>query len=272
MTHRRDVLKASLGCVGMLAMPRVFAAPAAMPAATEASLSLPEAINKAGRQRMLSQRSAKAWLMQALAVTPDVATKLLQSSMTLFEAQMVELSRFQPTTDVQTALVQLSADWQSYRAALLVPPSPESAVQIYARNEAVLSAAHAATQAYERASGTTEGRLINVAGRQRMLSQRMAKFVYFARYGVESQASVEALGKAREEFIKALELLKAAPQNTAQITNELSLADQQWFFFQNALGQGNSPKALQAIATTSERILEQLNLVVGLYETLARPA
>ncbi|TVO64158.1 hypothetical protein FHP89_11365 [Denitromonas ohlonensis] len=272
MTHRRDVIKAVLGGMGVLAVPRVFAAPGDAPLAAAASLTLPEAINKAGRQRMLSQRCAKAWLMQGLAVTPGVATTLLQSSMTLFESQMTELSRFVPTADVQGALVQLSADWQSYRAALLVPPSPESAAQIYTRNEAVLSAAHAATQAYERASGTTEGRLINVAGRQRMLSQRMAKFVYFARYGVESQASIEALGKAREEFIKALDLLKAAPQNTAQITNELSLVDQQWFFFQNALGQGSSPKALLAIATTSERILEQLNLVVGLYESLARPA
>ncbi len=272
MMRRRDVIKAGLAGVGVLAMPRVFAAPGALPGAAEASLTLPEAINKAGRQRMLSQRCAKAWLMQALAVTPSVGAKLLQSSMSLFETQMLELSRFQPTADVQTTLVQLSADWQSYRAALLVPPSPESAVQIYARNEAVLSAAHAVTQAYERASGTTEGRLINVAGRQRMLSQRMAKFVYFARYGVETQASVDALAKAREEFIKALELLKAAPQNTAQITNELALADQQWFFFQNALGEGNSPKALQAIATTSERILEQLNLVVSLYEALAKPA
>ncbi|MEZ5626643.1 MAG: type IV pili methyl-accepting chemotaxis transducer N-terminal domain-containing protein [Rhodocyclaceae bacterium] len=272
MIRRRELIKAALGAAGVLALPKAIAAPGAMPVAAEPGLSVAQAINKAGRQRMLSQRCAKAWLMQGLGVTPGVATTLLQSSMALFETQMTELSRFVPTADVQATLVQLSADWQSYRAALLVAPSPESAAQIYTRNEAVLSAAHAATQAYERASGTTEGRLINVAGRQRMLSQRMAKFVYFARFGVESQASIEALGKAREEFIKALELLKAAPQNTAQITNELSLVDQQWFFFQNALGQGSSPKALLAIATTSERILEQLNLVVGLYESLAGPA
>lgn len=269
MIRRRELIKAAFGGVGALALSKAMAAPAAAPASSEPMLSLAQAINKAGRQRMLSQRCAKAWLMKAMSVMPDKAAELLQSSMQLFDAQMQELSRLQPTAEVQTALVQLAADWQSYRAALLVPPSPDSAAQLYARNEAVLNAAHAATLAYERSSGTQVGRLINVAGRQRMLSQRMAKFVFFARYGVEAKASVDALAVARDEFAKALDLLKAAPQNTAQINNELALADQQWFFFQNALGEGNSPKSMQVIATTSERILEQLNLVVGLYEQLA---
>lgn len=272
MIRRRELIKAALGGVGVLTLSQAIAAPVAVPAAAEPVMSIAQAINKAGRQRMLSQRCAKAWLMQALAVTPDAAAELLQSSMRLFDTQMQELSRLQPTAEVQTALVQLAADWQSYRAALLVPPSPDSAAQLYTRNEAVLSAAHAATLAYERSSGTQVGRLINVAGRQRMLSQRMAKFVFFARYGVEAKASAEALAVAQEEFVKALDLLKAAPQNTAQINNELALADQQWFFFQNALGEGNSPKTLKTVATTSERILEQLNLVVGLYEKLATAA
>ncbi|MBT0962514.1 type IV pili methyl-accepting chemotaxis transducer N-terminal domain-containing protein [Denitromonas iodatirespirans] len=269
MIHRRDLIKAAAGMAGLGMLPGAWAAPAAAVGTAEAALTLPQAINKAGRQRMLSQRCAKAWLMQALGVAPEMAGPLLQSSMSLFETQMSELSRLQPTTEVQTALVQLAADWQSYRTVLLSPPSPEVAAQLYARNEAVLGAAHAATLAYERSSGSPVGHLINVAGRQRMLSQRMAKFVFFARYGVESKAAVAALAKAREEFIAAFSLLKAAPQNSARITSELALADQQWFFFENALSQDNSPKALKAVATTSERILEQLNLVVGLYETLA---
>lgn len=265
--QRRDFIQAAAGVAGLAMLTGSWAAPAV--ATTEAPLTLPQAINKAGRQRMLSQRCAKAWLMQALGVMPDTAASLLQSSMRLFEAQMSELSRLQPNAEVQAALVQLTADWQGYRAALLSAPSPEAAAQLYTRNEAVLGAAHAATLAYERSSGTPVGRLINVAGRQRMLSQRMAKFVFFARYGIETKAAVEALGKAREEFVGAFNLLKAAPQNTARINSELALADQQWFFFENALAQDNSPKALKAVATTSERILEQLNLVVGLYEALA---
>ena len=40
----------------------------------------------------------------------------------------------------------------------------------------VLALAHQGTVQYEAASGKPVGKLVNVAGRQRMLSQRMAKF------------------------------------------------------------------------------------------------
>ncbi|MEN9543788.1 MAG: hypothetical protein RLZZ598_621, partial [Pseudomonadota bacterium] len=46
-----------------------------------------DAINKAGRQRMLSQRCAKAWLALGLKVRPDQADKVLAESMALFDRQ-----------------------------------------------------------------------------------------------------------------------------------------------------------------------------------------
>jgi nitrate/nitrite-specific signal transduction histidine kinase len=48
------------------------------------SLSIGAAINKAGRQRMLSQRMAKAYAMQSAGVMPERAGLLLDSSRRLF--------------------------------------------------------------------------------------------------------------------------------------------------------------------------------------------
>ena len=81
------------------------------------------------------------------------------------------------------------------------------------------------------------------------------------------------LAAAQEMFAKAQEELKAAAQNTAQIKTELGLVEQQWFFFQNALSlreAADRKKASTDVATTSERILEQMDAVVGLYEKIAR--
>ncbi|QID19137.1 hypothetical protein G3580_16835 [Nitrogeniibacter mangrovi] len=235
-------------------------------AAADRTIRVAEAINMAGRQRMLSQRAAKAWLMQAMGVLPERASTWLAASVTLFERQMSELRSLQPNADIARLLVEEAAAWQGYRAVLAQPATHASAMEVYRRSDAVLAAAHATTQAYERLASTSVGRLINVSGRQRMLSQRMAKDVCFARYGVETEASMAALAQAREEFVTALALLKAAPENTPRIRDELALADQQWFFFQDALGRSEASSGLKDIGTTSERILEQLNLVVGLYE------
>ena len=112
---------------------------------------------------------------------------------------------------------------------------------------------------------------INKAGRQRMLSQRMAKAYLFRQMGVNTAEAGSMLDAAMKEFAKAHDDLKAAPQSTAQIKSELALVEQQWFFFQNALqmrAATDRVKAASDVGTTSERILEQMDLVVGLYERL----
>ncbi|MBL0282680.1 MAG: hypothetical protein IPQ01_01540 [Zoogloea sp.] len=69
---RRDFL--TLAC--LLPAGAVLAAPAAPVAA---GLSLPTAINKAGRQRLLSQRTAKAWLMLVQGCSPRKPSPSLAS-------------------------------------------------------------------------------------------------------------------------------------------------------------------------------------------------
>ena len=113
---------------------------------------------------------------------------------------------------------------------------------------------------------------INKAGRQRMLSQRMAKFYQAIAWGVGNDKSPGELEKARKEFSAAHQELAAAPSNTQQIKESLDLVKQQWLFFENALNQKAGPdkRPQIAVATTSERILEEMEGVVGLYEKLPK--
>ncbi len=261
---RRDFL----AVVCLLPAGAAFAAPAA-PA--PAGLSLPAAINKAGRQRMLSQRTAKAWLMLVQGVLPEKAKSILAQSLHLFDQQLAELKVLPAGDEVRSAWLQVEQEWGRYRPLLADIRSDAKAV--WAGNEALLGATQKLTLAYEKAAGTSAGRLVNLAGRQRMLSQRMAKAYFFRQMGVNAGPAGEMLDAAVKEFAKAQEELKAAAQNTAQIKTELGLVEQQWFFFQNALSlheAADRKKASTDVATTSERILEQMDAVVGLYEKLAR--
>src|SRR5574343_708481 len=135
---RRNFL---LGAGGLLASP-AFALGEPKPAS---GLGLGAAINKAGRQRMLSQRMAKAYAMQSAGVMPERAAQLLDGSRRLFEAQLVELKMLAPSEAIQAAQAAQDAAWHRYREVLARPHSLENARLVLTESENTLRAAHALT-------------------------------------------------------------------------------------------------------------------------------
>ena len=65
--------------------------------------NLGDAINKAGRQRMLSQRMAKAWMGLGQGIKVESARRVLDQSMSLFDRQLTELKAFAPAGDLSVA-------------------------------------------------------------------------------------------------------------------------------------------------------------------------
>lgn len=116
---------------------------------------------------------------------------------------------------------------------------------------------------------------INKAGRQRMLSQRMAKFYLAALLPVDAAASAAEIAKARTEFVAANEVLRKAPEANDRIRQELQLADGQWVFFDAALQRmqtgnatGNTARLVSDVFVASENLLSSMDKVTGLYAAL----
>lgn len=242
----------------------------AAPAATE-TISIASAINKAGRQRMLSQRMVKAYCQIHLGVKAEFSQKILQDSIALFDAQLVELGAVATKPALQQAWTETSNNWLKMRPLLLAPPSDAGAQKLHELNEPLLASAHKLTGLFDAESGTKSGYWINVAGRQRMLSQRIAKFYFLKQMGMTSPELDVGLSKARAEFATAHEALMGGAANNPAIQAELRMAKNQWNYLNIGLlsdddNDGVHMSSMESVATTSERILSIMNNVTAMFE------
>lgn len=235
-------------------------------------VDLNDAINKAGRQRMLSQRVAKAYIALAEGVETPLAQQVLDKSLALFDRQLIELKAFASSAELKRTYTALEASWSEYKTSLIgTAPSRAGAATVIANAGKVLALAHQGTQQYESLLAKPIARLVNVAGRQRMLSQRMAKFYLALALPVDVTLAKAEITKARTEFTTALELLRNAPEATARIREELQLGEAQWLLFDNALKKVPAPgatKPLSDVFITSENLLVVMDRITGLYSGL----
>lgn len=236
-------------------------------------LDLNDAINKAGRQRMLSQRMAKAWLAIGQDIESVKAGRILAESMATFDRQLVELKAYAPQPAIRSTYQQLESVWAEYKLALVgAVPKREQAVSLLNLDARVLQLAHQGTTQLEKLSGKPAGRLVNIAGRQRMLSQRSAKCYLSITWADADLVQQRELETAKREFVEAMAVLEAATEATPTIREELPLARQQWVFFDNALRridrQARTPRHSAEVLRSSENILQIMDRVTGLYARL----
>lgn len=231
---------------------------------------LGDAINTAGRQRMLSQRLSKAWLARVQQTGGAQALQVMQRSIEVFERQLNELQAYAPSPSIRNTYAELDSAWLSFREQLLNAPASRSGAQALLQADGrVLALAHQGTQQLEALATRSAGRWVNLAGRQRMLSQRMAKFYFAAAWQVDVPTARQEIKLARQEFVTAAKALSQAPETTQRIAEELTLAEGQWVFFDAALqAEAISPKQLTEVFVSSENLLAVMDRVTRLYAAL----
>lgn len=270
---RRRLLQA-LAATPLVAATQGHAAPNTKAAG---GIDILEAINQAGRQRMLSQRMAKLYAQQIRQVRETDARKLLADSMALFEKQLGNLHQFASASgsaNVLRTYDNLRTQWLDYKSVVGGPVSATGLQQVAQINERVLATAHEGTVQLENLHGGSFGKLVNLAGRQRMLSQRMSKFYFFRACGITSPDITKGLEGARSEFLTAMRTLKNAPENTNDISSWIALGETQWMFFDDAVRAesqrpGDKLYHDNNVAVTSENLLQVMDKVTGLYAALS---
>ncbi len=233
-----------------------------------------EDVNRCGQLRMLSQRLVTLQVLQGVVGAGPFAQQLAESVQRI-DANLAYLGKSLSQATYGDLLGQVQQTWADLQPVLRSSPDAEATVAAYARldelAEHLLQGAERLTGQLESASPAPPLRVLNLAGRQRMLSQRFAKYAVLALLGDASLQTRSATGMAesRAAFEAALTYLNGLPLSTPDIHSALESAGVGWLTLlaatKSAPAAGEAAQ-LNGLAAASENLLSVLEQLSAHYE------
>ncbi|MEM9760498.1 MAG: type IV pili methyl-accepting chemotaxis transducer N-terminal domain-containing protein [Pseudomonadota bacterium] len=292
MTTRRDILRYSIATTTALA--GATTAFASVGGAIDSAADAKRKINIAGRQRMLTQRMAKAACFAFLGVEREMHVEQAKSAHDLFDRSLRGLRFGDPdlglkterNSRVQEGLGVVNGLWFSYGGAVetaISRASREDVDAVIEQNLPILKEMNRAVSYTEQAYGGNEVPLhiaiaINIAGRQRMLTQKMSKEASMLAIGYAPDDTKAMLAKTIALFDNSLQALREGmalvgiqPPKTPEVKRKLAGVAELWGDLKPVMDRVVAADtvddaALEHVAAQNNPLLVAMNEAVFLYE------
>lgn len=238
---------------------------------THAEVALAISINRTARFSALSQRSAKAYVQLVLNVLPDATKNTIASAKRMMLSGLEELALGTFSTEVTQNMVAIKSEAINLSTLLVTAPNRDMLIPISVQADKLNEQANKTTELLASQTKSGNAKIVAIADRQRMLTQRLAKNYFMQAANVNSLPIRQQLASDRLEFKAGLAMLKNAPISTTSIRNDIDLCEAQWFLFETSINKPrNRPFVMDDVAVSSERLLDITSSLSSHYEKALR--
>ncbi len=245
-------------------------------------------INLSGRQRMLTQKMAKEAFLVALRIEPEKNRRNLEQTMALFERTLTGLISGDeglklvqaPNARIAAQLETVMGLWKRFRPLVkrVADGHADRATlkKIARDNLPLLAEMNRAVKMFEKVAGADTAELavvINLSGRQRMLTQKMTKEYLLAALDIDAAANRRNLKGTMTLFDRTLnglldgdEAQGLPPTTDPAIRAQLEKVMKLWTGFRPLLERPATQENLLAVAHANLPLLAEMNRAVKMYE------
>lgn len=195
-----------------------------------------DAINNSGKIRMLSMKMAKLYGIQLLSGYPvdkkQKAIKDLNNTKKVANEIYMALLAFHPAsadTEVNKAIKESQAYWYQMEKILSKEPTKEVFAEVLDMSDNLLEKNNTMSKYLESLAPYAQSELINIAGRQQMYSQKLARDYLAANLDIDKEYRIDLMLDAVVEFDSAMLMMEGATENTAKIKGLIkSITKMEW--------------------------------------------
>lgn len=229
---------------------------------------LAEALERAGAQRMLSQRLVKLHALRMSQVLAPAelreAKQLQNSSRERVQANLARLAQLLSGSQAER-LGAVQRSWAALERRLDLRSSSTQLAQVDADAQQLLAHSETLVEALLQSHAERPVRLVTQAARLRLLSQTLAKEALLAQ--LLPGRDPACLARDLDAFVAAYQPLRQAPLHSPGLQQAFDAVDEAWALLLRGLRDESGAAAIRALHQGSERLLAA---VEALTQTLQR--
>ena len=244
------------------------ATPAPTQKASSMAIDTVKLVDIAGRQRMLSQRIAKDYMYAGKKVASSKAEKQLVKSLDELKTAHAKLVDSINDEEIKNLLEFVAMSSEDFEATSKEAFSTDNAQLILDLSESMLEGSQYVVNSLKETANIKSAKVVDMAGRQRMLSQRIAKYYIAYQSGIKDKNTVDQMKAAVKLFGESHEVLMKNENNTPEINRKLNKINRLWkivYKFYLNIEKGGLPLI---VFNTTDDITKKMNEVTGLYVEL----